>query len=280
MLKVLNKFGSAAAHVRRHGVSSFVRGIYHRRVLTPLLLASHTPLRGHERLTSAVHGKRGLEVGGPSYIFRDGAPLPLYSKITHLDMCNFADETVWEGQIAEGPFELGGRPVGHQYICEATEVGQRIGSRQYDFILSSNCLEHVANPLKAIESWLSVLNPGGVLILALPDKRHNFDRLRPDTTLAHLIEDYRSGLGEEDRTHYEEIIALTDMRMVSKAHVPDRAALIAQTEAGPVSRLNHHHIFSPTLLREIFEHFGMETILQAGTGIDHVIAGRLNSAGK
>lgn len=40
--------------------------------------------------------------------------------------------------------------------------------RKYDYIFSSHCLEHLPNPVKAIEYWKDNLKPGGVLFLYLP----------------------------------------------------------------------------------------------------------------
>lgn len=39
---------------------------------------------------------------------------------------------------------------------------------QSDFIFSSHCLEHLANPIAALEHWKTRLKSGGVLFLYLP----------------------------------------------------------------------------------------------------------------
>ena len=39
---------------------------------------------------------------------------------------------------------------------------------KYDFIFSSHCLEHLDNPIKALEIWKNHLNKDGVLFLYLP----------------------------------------------------------------------------------------------------------------
>ena len=39
---------------------------------------------------------------------------------------------------------------------------------KFDYIFSSHCLEHLANPVAAIEHWKTRLRPGGVLFLYLP----------------------------------------------------------------------------------------------------------------
>lgn len=41
-------------------------------------------------------------------------------------------------------------------------------SGEYDYIVSSHCLEHLANPVAALEHWKTRLRRGGVLCLYLP----------------------------------------------------------------------------------------------------------------
>src|SRR5690606_29260652 len=38
----------------------------------------------------------------------------------------------------------------------------------WDYVFSSHCLEHLVNPIAALEHWKSKLKPGGVLFLYLP----------------------------------------------------------------------------------------------------------------
>jgi SAM-dependent methyltransferase len=38
----------------------------------------------------------------------------------------------------------------------------------FDFLFSSHCLEHIHNPVAALEHWKTRLRPGGVLFLYLP----------------------------------------------------------------------------------------------------------------
>ena len=39
---------------------------------------------------------------------------------------------------------------------------------QWDYVFSSHCLEHLANPIEALEHWLTRLVSGGTLFLYLP----------------------------------------------------------------------------------------------------------------
>jgi SAM-dependent methyltransferase len=41
-------------------------------------------------------------------------------------------------------------------------------NKPWDYIFSSHCLEHLVDPIKALEYWISLLRPEGVLYLFLP----------------------------------------------------------------------------------------------------------------
>lgn len=43
-------------------------------------------------------------------------------------------------------------------------------NEQYDFVHSSQCLEHMNDPIIAIQNWWSIVKPGGYLILTIPDE--------------------------------------------------------------------------------------------------------------
>lgn len=42
----------------------------------------------------------------------------------------------------------------------------------FDFVYSSHCLEHIANPYMALLNWWRILKPGGHLLLAVPSRDH------------------------------------------------------------------------------------------------------------
>src|SRR5665213_3803236 len=145
---------------------------------------------------AALKGKRGIEVGGPSMLFM--TMLPLYQIVGQLDSANFSNDTLWEGRLQDGgTFNFFRGRSGTQFVAEATSLGQ-IESESYDFVISSNCLEHVANPKKAIEEWKRVLKNGGYLLVVVPRKEGSFDHKRPTTTLSHLNDDFRNDVQEDD----------------------------------------------------------------------------------
>jgi SAM-dependent methyltransferase len=77
-----------------------------------------------------------------------------------------------------------------------------IADATYDFLIAAHVIEHLANPIGAIESWARVVRPGGLIYLVVPDKRGSFDRRRVRTTLEHLILDYRRPSRERDYEHF------------------------------------------------------------------------------
>ncbi|OBJ55200.1 hypothetical protein A9W94_20355 [Mycobacterium asiaticum] len=203
---------------------------------------------------SFVDGKYGIEIGGPSGVF--STVLPLYEFVGGLDGVNFATDTVWEGRIQEGEtYEYSGNRTGHQYISDATDLS-RIASARYDFLLSSNCLEHVANPIKALLEWKRVIKPGGGFVLVLPNKVSNFDHRRPVTKLDHLLEDYNRDVGEDDLTHLEEILALHDLKMDPPAG--DLEQFRQRSLQNLHNRTLHHHVFDADLIDKLLTHLGFD----------------------
>lgn len=56
-----------------------------------------------------------------------------------------------------------------------------------DFVINSHVIEHFYDPVKAIEEWLRVVRPGGYVFMIVPHKERTFDKNRPRTTLAEII---------------------------------------------------------------------------------------------
>ncbi len=229
-------------------------------------------LSGTNVYAHSLAGKRGLEVGGPSRIFQADNLVPIYGVLESLDGCNFSNQTIWEGQISNGPSQYkfhDDKPEGFQYISEAAKLdGISVG--QYDFVASSHCLEHVANPIKALERWLAVTREAGHILLILPHKEGTFDHKRPVTTLQHIIDDYEKDTPETDLSHLDEILALHDLSL----DLP--AGTIEQFHARSLdnfhNRCLHHHVFDSKLVIELFDHLNIQLIdLQAKLPY-HIIA--------
>jgi predicted SAM-dependent methyltransferase len=81
---------------------------------------------------------------------------------------------------------------------------ESISDATQDFVIANHFVEHCQNPIAAILNMFRVLKPGGVLYLALPDKRCSFDVDRPVTPFEHLLRDYHDGPAWSRRQHFEE----------------------------------------------------------------------------
>ena len=54
-----------------------------------------------------------------------------------------------------------------------------------DVILSLHSLEHVANPIETLVSWIGLLKPGGGIGLILPDYRYTYTARGDDSSFGH-----------------------------------------------------------------------------------------------
>ena len=208
---------------------------------------------------SHLAGKRGMEIGGPSGFFTDDGPLPVYRVLAGLDNCTFSPQTIWEGGIKAGrSFEYQPKKEpGFQFICEAADL-KPIQNSAYDCVLASHCLEHVANPMRALGEWKRVLKQDGVLVLVLPHKEGTFDWRRPTTPLAHMIEDHKNGVGEDDLTHLPEILALHDLEKDKPAGSPEQFRQRCMENVS--KRAMHHHVFDTYAALQLVDYAGFGVV--------------------
>lgn len=215
------------------------------------------------RCVIAVGGKKGLEIGGPSDLFRKR--VPVYSAARSLDNCVFSTETIWEGQRDDGtPFNFLRDKTGRNRVVDAVEL-EGIEDSEYQFVLSCHSLEHIANPIKALKNWRRVAP--GYLVLVVPHCRDSFDHLRPITPLRHMIADFESNVGEDDLTHLPEVLELIDW---SRVEVPKHAALGSpeymalvkkRCAENALHRSMHHHVFDERNATQLVQYSGYRILM-------------------
>jgi SAM-dependent methyltransferase len=201
-----------------------------------------------------VANKRGLEIGGPSEVFRRRQPLELYRNVGGLDNCDFSQSTVWAEQQDIYTFDPEKNP-GKSIFCNGSELVS-VENSTYDFVLSSHNLEHFANPVKALKEWKRVIRPSGALILALPNYKQTFDHRREPTSVDHMLEDFDRNVGEDDLTHLQEILEKHDLDMDAGGCTSEQ---FRQRSLNNFSnRCLHHHVFDKKNSRELLQRTGFK----------------------
>ncbi len=239
------------AKLRSDGIGGLLKAV-HRRALPQRL-------EYYPHCKSSFQYRTGIEIGGPSSIFEQRGHIPIYPVAARIDNCNFGSHTLWEGCISEGnifTFDKGKSP-GRQYLAEASNL-QCIEDSSYDFVLSSHCIEHLANPLEGLAEWIRVLKQDGLIVLVVPHKDGTFDHRRPVTSLEHLIQDFDRHTDEGDMTHLEEILRLHDLSKDPGAG--DFQFFQEWSKRNVENRDFHHHVFDTRMAVEVVNYMGLQIL--------------------
>jgi predicted SAM-dependent methyltransferase len=131
-------------------------------------------------------------------------------------------------------------------VVDDGETLSRFESSSQDFIIANHFLEHTQDPIGTMRSFLDVLRPGGIVFMAVPDKRFTFDGHRPETDFAHVLRDYREGPQWSHNDHVREFASLV------MGHSGEQLeAAVARLKA--TDRRIHFHVWSNTSLRAFFD---------------------------
>jgi predicted SAM-dependent methyltransferase len=104
--------------------------------------------------------------------------------------------------------ELASLPLVTVDVVDDGEKLTTFANDSQDFVIANHFLEHTQDPIGTIKRHLEVVKPGGVLFMAVPDKRATFDHRRPVTTLEHLYRDYEEGPAWSYLDHVREYVHL------------------------------------------------------------------------
>lgn len=147
-------------------------------------------------------------------------------------------------------------------FCKADEIAAPDSS--FDFILSEHVLEHLCNPIRALEQWKKILKPKGKIFIFLPHKDRTFDRNRQRTKLAHLFEDYQKEVSDPDFTHLDDWIT-----NVVKPGLAPHYALIPE-DKHPELGLIHHHVWIPEDICHLMKALGFNILVSVDCCPDRV----------
>jgi SAM-dependent methyltransferase len=136
-------------------------------------------------------------------------------------------------------------------------------------------IEHCQSPIESIENWLRVLKPGGVLFMAVPDKRYTFDVHRAITPLGHVVRDYREGPQWSRSMHFREVVS-GDANSNDTSRSEDEIAAAAQRLSDDDYSI-HFHVWTQAEFLQLLLYcrhdlcFGFDIELFQKNGIEFII---------
>ena len=142
---------------------------------------SNTIKEEEKVILDIVRNRDGLEIGGPSNCNN------IYNNINKLD-----NITIFKN--GEREYNIKNKKLGIEYVKDTTNL-TNIKNNTYDFILVSNTLEYIANPIKAIKEWLRILKQNGFIIMIFDNISETDDN---KFHLKKIIENYEKNIGEDD----------------------------------------------------------------------------------
>lgn len=186
------------------------------------------------RLAGKYLGGEGIEIGG----LHRPLGVPAAASVRYVDRENV------DGLRRHYP-ELGSLPLVPVDIVDDGETLSSLGDASLDFVIANHFIEHTQSPLTTLGNHLRVLRPGGVLYLAVPDKRHTFDLNRDVTPLDHVLRDRKEGPEWSRATHFQEW-----SRHVDQAADVDAHAKKLMAEDCSI----HFHVWTLEAFTELLEH--------------------------
>lgn len=172
-----------------------------RRYLANLLSYS---ARTRNRIAAAYLYGQGIEIGALHHPLQVGSG----AKVKYLDRLPLA---VLRQQYPE----LADDVIMPLDIIDDGEQLVTIGNESLDFIIANHFIEHCENPIATLTNFFSRLKPGGVVYLAVPDKRFTFDRQRGSTSLAHLQNDFVDDGCNSREAHYRDFVKYSLLKGVA-----------------------------------------------------------------
>lgn len=151
----------------------------------------------HRKIGFQLLSGKGLEIGA----LHERASLPSKCRVEYCDAISKEEAMKLFPEIKHHKL------VDVKYICNLDEQGLNIFSdNTFDFIILSHVIEHVANPINVVKELFRAVRPGGIVLIAAPDKTYTFDKNRGITPFSHLLAEFNQGVKDVTDDHYIDFI--------------------------------------------------------------------------
>lgn len=178
-----------------------------------------------------ISGK-GIEIGGKHF------PLPVPPGTFVIQVDRMSHEELTKTSDMPPPPDM-------TIVVDDAEKLAEFPSESLDFVIANHVLEHCRSPLTALGVWHNRLKPGGIVYAAIPEKTFTFDKPRPITPFAHLLEDLETYPNTNDEPHYRDWISTIDKVTGDELENRIRAAVKNETNI-------HFHVWRLSDMHEIF----------------------------
>jgi O-antigen biosynthesis protein len=176
----------------------------------------------------------GIEIGA----LHQPLPVPEGASVKYVDRKTLPELRSQYPELAE--YELV-----EPNIVDDGERLMTLPDASQDFVIANHFIEHAQNPISALANAFRVVRPGGIVFLAVPDKRRTFDEERPLTTIAHLERDYLDGPRWSRADHFEEWARLVD----HDENVGERIQVLTEVDYSI-----HFHVWTAESFKSFLEH--------------------------
>lgn len=219
--------------------------------------------RNYKLFSCIIPGvQRGIEFGP----LHDPLIRPSVGNIRYIDHASTND---LKKKYARDPVVNLEKFVNVDYVWTGQPLKPLIGDyAPVDYVVASHVIEHVPNPIGWFHQIHSVLKPGGVLALAIPDKRFCFDCMRRTSEAHDLIGAYLAKLQRPSATmvfdHYSNVVNFEgrlswnswdpapDPSKLKKAHSLEEAIAKARSAAETEEYFDAHcWVFTPESFLDI-----------------------------
>jgi SAM-dependent methyltransferase len=133
-----------------------------------------------------LDGLSGVEIGGAAH------------NAFHLDTVNVDRSRDMDTVYKREELECAGVAMAVDVVAEGDDLP--FPDSAFDFVLASHVLEHLADPIRALEEWERVARR--YVFVVLPHRDRTFDRDRPVSPVEELVQRHADGLRSSEDRHW------------------------------------------------------------------------------
>ena len=187
----------------------------------------------------ALLNGRGLEIGA----LHEPAPLPSACVVEYVDAITRQEAAILFPEIDAALI------VEADHIRDIDREGlSGFPENQYDFVVLSHVIEHLADPIGALKEVFRVLRPGGHAVLAAPDRHYTFDRYRGNTPFGRLLSLHLHEVKKVSDEQYIDFLGGVYPKLVREGG-PALDTALASVRA----RREHAHVWDSAAFKEFLE---------------------------